>query len=360
MAIDYKSLRVQALANFEPLLNLWNIDWKKISDYEYDFKNPTRNDQNFGACRFNILKNIGSDFALPTFTEADYAILGAGFNKNDFSHQTIDYREQSTGFDIIGLVQRFNKLDTYREAAELLRKQLIILNNKGELGNTNEAIKAREDTLARQRLFKIKKSSTVWGYCVPVKGTVGENYLTARCIEDTIDEPNMRFHHKVKNKELDKFLPAILFKVTTSPETELVALHRIYLTKDGHKKAELENPKMVLGSFKGAGIWFGKPGPKLYVAEGPENALSLRQVGCEFVVSTISASNFGNLVIPEYVEIVILARDNDTAGHDNAVKAARSYVVDQKKVAKILAPRKGEDWNSALIKDRGASNGQVS
>lgn len=360
MAVDYKSLRDAALANFEPLLNLWQIDWKKISDYEYDFKNPTRNDQNFGACRFNVLKNIGSDFALPTFSEQDYALLGANFKKEDFAPMSIDYKEQSSGFDIIGLVQRFNRLETYKEAAELLRKQIVILNNKGDLSNTNDAIRIREETLARQRLFKIKKAVTVWGYCTPVRGQLGENYLKARCIENTVDEPNMRFHHKVKNKELNKFLPAILFKVTTAPDTELVALHRIYLDPTGHKKAQLENPKMVLGSFKGAGIWFGTPGPKLYVAEGPENALSLRQVGCEFVVSTISASNFSNLKIPDYVELVVLAKDNDTAGHDNAVKAARSYVVDQKKQAKILSPKKGEDWNSALIKDRGAANGQVS
>lgn len=356
MKNDWGALREQALANIEALFNMWGLEWRKISDYEYDFKNPTRNDQNFGACRFNALKNLGSDFALPTFDEQDYALLGPGFTKEDFAPVSIDFREQRSAFDIIGLLQRINKLGGYNEAAEVLRKHLVLLRNKGNIQDSAEALKARESIVNNQRLYLLKRATQVWSYCVPVPGTIGENYLYSRAIESTAGEPNMRFHPKVKNKEANRFLPAIIFKVATAPDQELVALHRIYLDPTGCKKADLVNQKMAMGSIKGAGIWFGTPGPKLYIAEGPENALSLRTADCDFVVSSVFAGNFSSLVIPEYVELVILAGDSDKAGEDSAVKAARSYAIDQKKVVKIIKPKKNEDWNSALMADKGRIN----
>ena len=353
MRTDYTALRNEALANFEKLLNLWNIDWKKVGDYEYDFKNPTRDDQNFGACRFNVLKNIGSDFALPTFDENDFSLLGPTFKREDFGPISTENREIQSGFDVIGLVQRFNKLSSYREAADLLKKYLLILNSRGELGDTNQAIQEREAILAKQRLYLIKRASQVWGYCKPIRGTIAEKYFYNRAIENTIDEFNVKFHPSVKSKEINKYLPCVLLKVATAPDQELTALHRIYLDPSGERKADLESPKRALGPIKGSGIWLGTPGPKLYVAEGPENALSLREAGCEFVVSTVFATNLGGLTLPKLVEIVVIAIDNDQAGKANAIKAAKAYALEQRRVCTIKSPRRGEDWNSALMKNKG-------
>lgn len=353
MAKDYTALRNEALANFEPLLNLWKIDWKKVGDYEYDFKNPTRNDQNFGACRFNVLKNIGSDFAAPEVHSEDYLVLGPTFSKEDFAPISSDLQEIKSGFDVIGLVQRLNKLPSYREAADLLKKYLLILNSRGELGETNEVIKKREEELAKQRLFLIKKASQVWSYCTPIKGSIGEKYFYNRAIENTVGEPNVKFHPKVKSKELEKYLPAIILKVATAPDQELIALHRIYLDETGAKKAPLNDAKRALGPVKGSGIWLGKPGPKLYVAEGPENALSLREMGAEFVVSSVFGNNMASIAIPDYVELIILAGDNDGPGKKNVARAAKTFAGEQKKICKVIFPPKNEDWNSALIREKG-------
>lgn len=353
MATDYTALRNEALANFEPLLNLLQIDWKKVGEYEYDFKNPTRDDQNFGACRFNVLKNIGSDFAAPEVHSEDYLILGPSFNKEDFAPISSDLGEIKSGFDVIGLIQRLSKLSSYREGAERLKKYLLILNSRGELGETNEIIKQREQELAKKRLFLIKKATQVWSYCGPIRGSRAEKYFYNRAIENTIDEPNVKFHPKVKSKELEKYFPAVILKVAKSPEDGLSALHRIYLDEDGSKKAPLEDAKRALGPIKGSGIWLGKPGPKLYVAEGPENALSLREMGAEFVVSAVFGNNIASLTIPDYVELVILAGDNDRPGKANVTKAAKAFTVEQKKICKIIFPPANEDWNSALMREKG-------
>lgn len=354
MAKDYTALRNEALANFEPLLNLLNIDWKKVGEYEYDFKNPTRNDRNFGACRFNVLKNTGSDFAAPEIHSEDYLVLGPTFSKEDFAPISAEGHEAGkSGFDVIGLIQRLNKLSSYREAADLLKRYLLILNSRGELGETNEVIKRREEELAKKRLYLIKKASQVWSYCRPIKGTIGEKYFYNRAIENTIEEPNVLFHPKVKSKELNKFLPCIILKVATAPDQELTALHRIYLDETGAKKAPLEDPKRALGPVKGSGVWLGKPGPKLYVAEGPENALSLREMGAEFVVSAVFGNNMASIAIPDYVEIIILAGDNDGPGKKNVARAAKAFAVEQRKVCKVIFPPNQDDWNSALMREKG-------
>lgn len=354
---DYRNLRSQALANFESLLNLYQIEWQKLSEYEYDLKNPNRNDKNFGSCRFNVLKNIGSDFALPEFTQTDYSFLGSNFSKEDYAPITADKQELRSGYDIIGLVQRIYLLSSYGEAADLLTKHLVMVANKEGLKDAELAERLRNEKLTAHRLFMINRGIQVWDLCQTVRGTIGENYLKNRCIDQAVFEDNIKFHPKVKNKEKGIYLPCLIFKVSVEPNGPLIALHRIYLDPTGHRKADVTDPKMSMGSIKGGGIWLGKPGPKLYIAEGPENALSLRHSDCEFVVSTMSASNFGNLTIPDYVEYLVLAPDADEAGKKATEKAANNYFFNQKKIFKTINPKAGEDWNSLLMQIKGAKNG---
>ena len=163
----------------------------------------------------------------------------------------------------------------------------------------------------------------------------------------------MKFHPAIMNGELKKPLPALLFKVQQSPEGTLSAIHRIYLNSMGTGKAPVDNPKMALGSIKGAGIWLGLPGETLSIVEGPENALSILMMGASFVVCTVNAANFSCLLIPPYVKEVILLPDNDEAGRLACVRATTSYR-EQGKIVKVKFPpmikgKKKTDWNDLLV-----------
>ncbi len=325
------------------------VEWRRISDYEYDFKNPNRDDKNFGSCRFNVLKNIGKDFAMSTPPKDEFKqFFAEGFDESDFASISSDNTELKTSFDVIGLVQRIKGYATYAEAATYLKKLLSALHGKGMLTDSAVATQEREDRNNKRKLSTIKQVSRTWDMCRPLPGSLGENYLISRCIPDAIKEPAIKFHPAIKNKESGKFLPALVFKASMNPTGPVTAIHRIYLTLDGKRKAELENPKMALGELKGSGIWFGTPGPKLYIAEGPENALSLIQTGALFVVSAISSGNMGNLIIPQGVEMVVLAGDNDQAGKLATKKAIYNYVK-QGHVCKAMYPLAGYDWNSRLM-----------
>jgi DNA primase len=102
-----------------------------------------------------------------------------------------------------------------------------------------------------------------------------------------------------------------------------MAVHRVFLKRDGSGKADVPAPKKALGAKQGNAIWFGTPGPTLHVAEGPESALSVRVCGYPFVACAIDAGNMGDIDVPECVKEVVIIPDNDTAGR---LGAAALYI----------------------------------
>ena len=358
----YDLLRERALANFEQLLDFWQIQYRKISADEYDFLNPTRDDKNYGACRFNIKKGTGADFAGTNYTSSDFKRLGLGFTEEDFAGLSKGTHGRSQwGFDIIGLCQRLNGLHSYSEGAKLLTAALTGIRQQGDYVKPDKDAKdKRENERSAGRLKSLKAAERTWSICKSYIGTEGETYLRSRKIYG-IDEPNIRFHNRVYNSELKAHIPALLFKVSKSPDGPLEAIHRIYIAKDGSRKAFLTNPKKALGDIKGAGIWFGKPSRELCIVEGPETSLAVRCLGFPFVVSTISATNYANLIIPDYVCTVKLMPDPDEAGKANAHKALREYGRQKKELKLIFPPSmilsngKLGDWNDLIMGQNNAT-----
>ena len=117
-----------------------------------------------------------------------------------------------------------------------------------------------------------------------------------------------------------------MFKINKVHNGELAGIHRIWLSRDGTRKANINDPKKAIGSVQGNGIWFGEPHNILVVCEGPENALDLRyHKKLKFVVSTVYSANLHSLTIPSYIELIIIAPDPDPAGYSAAIKAHSTY-----------------------------------
>lgn len=334
----YDLLKERALCHFETLLAFNKIDYIKIGPNEYDFLSPTRkSDTNFGACRFNVAKGIGADFAGISFSKLEFERVGAGFTREDFAGFS-EFGETSNNFDIIGLYQRIRGKNSYSEAAQALKEDLEKIDG-GKVDNAAllEQISIRHERtrLQREKMQGIALKS--WNYCKDIKGTIGENYLNSRGIylQDWDDEPNMRFHGKIYNSELKMPIPAVIFKVSDKPDGELNAIHRVWIARDGSRKARLDENKKAIGRVEGSGIWFGKPNKMLFVCEGPEEALAMRYQGnYDFAVSTVYSTNFHALKIPDYVEKIILVYDNDSAGKSAGAKALKEY----SKVCKNIIP----------------------
>lgn len=333
--INYALLKEKALANFDLLLYYWGINYIKINDKEYDFLSPTRpGDKNYGACRFNTSKGFGADFAGNSFKKQDFESIGKGFDREDFMGFS-RYGETKVGFDVIGLCQRIYNRDTYQEAATLLKEQLTELEKNSNLVKvTQEDVNKRLEQIAQKRIKTINWANNLWKHGKDFKGTIAEKYLESKGIfvpENYNKE--IKYHSKIYSSDLNIFIPCILFKVSKAPGGELSAIHRIYIAKDGSRKANINNPKKALGAIQGGAIWFGRPSEKLYIAEGPEEALVIKHTHeRKFVCSTVYSTNYHSLTIPNYVKEVVLCPDLDEAGISAAIKATKEYSKQNKKV----------------------------
>jgi hypothetical protein len=344
---NYDNLKEYAIFNIEKLFTFWKIKYVKISPEEYDFINPTRNDRHFGACRFNCQKGVGGDFTGTTFTQSDYTLVSSEFDSSDFEGINSSNKKQ-WGFDIIGLTQRIYNLNTYRDAAMLLKNDL------GEIRKLGDLIVPSETQIA-DRKSKVKKANDetiqfarkTWGWCKEYQNTLGQIYLESRCIYLEKHQSSIKFHHTVLCKEAGKPLPCLLFRVSQLPGSPIEAIHRVYLDPFTGDKAKLGRPKMALGQIKGNAIWFGELSSTLCIAEGPENALSVLSFGYQFVCSAVNAANMANLSIPREVKKIILFADTGVAGESAAKNAHQIYTSQGYKVI-IKYPNRG-DWNDVLI-----------
>jgi hypothetical protein len=317
--MKYDALKERSLANFELLLDFWKVDYKKITEREYDILAFWRKDKNFGSCRFNIDKGRGADFASSSFSQEDFKLFGTGFDENDFSGFS-DEGSSKAGFDIIGLCQRVYRCNTYQDAAKYLNDDLRTLaREKDIIIPSEERIKEKQLKQEKEKKRILEYAKDLWESAKynSLSGSLGEKYLNSRGIYKL--DKNIRFHPCIRYTPDKTYYPALLFKVQSTPESDIQALHRIYLSQDG-KKADIPNPKMILSTLRGNAIWFGEKCDILYIAEGPENALTCIEMGAKFSVSTISSENFSNIVIPEYVNKLILVPDPDPAGLKSIIK----------------------------------------
>ena len=141
----------------------------------------------------------------------------------------------------------------------------------------------------------------------------------------------------------------------------VVALHRTYITEGG-EKAQPINPetgellpvkKLMTradGVLPGAAIRLAKPDTKLAIAEGIETALAVQLIAGIPAWSCVSAYGVETVAIPETVEEVFVAADNDASGTGQkaAQKLADRLMAQGKKATVIYPTSEGCDWLDVL------------
>lgn len=347
--MKHDALREKALANFDLLLEFWKVDYKKITQHEYDLLATWRKDKNFGSCRFNTFKGRGADFAGNSFSKEDFKLFGSGFDENDFSGFSSE-GQAKIGFDIIGLCQRLYHCNTYQDAIKYLGDDLRALaRDKDIIQPTEELIKERKEREEKNKQRILAYARDLWESAKyhSLKRSIGEKYLNSRGIYKL--DKNIRFHPSIQYTPLKTSYPALLFKVQRNPDDDIQAIHRIYLEPSGIK-AKVDNPKMALSNVKGGAIWLGEKSSTLYVSEGPENALTCLEMGASFAACTVFSSNFHNLEIPSNVTKLILVPDPDPAG----MKAIEKFIEAKRSLCSI-SNLKIEVLNMPIIKK---SNGK--
>ena len=128
----------------------------------------------------------------------------------------------------------------------------------------------------------------------------------------------------------------------------MTAIHRTFLTADGSKKAQVTNPKLMLGPCAGGAVRLAPAGDDLVLAEGIETALSVLQASGKPVWACLSTSGLKAVLLPPEVKTVTIAADGDDAGKKAAEEAASRLYRDGREV-RIARPPDGYDFNDLLM-----------
>jgi phage/plasmid primase-like uncharacterized protein len=150
--------------------------------------------------------------------------------------------------------------------------------------------------------------------------------------------------------------PAMVCSVT-SPTSELVSLHRTYLTADGRKALVPTVKKLCAsaGPLMGASIKISAPKRRddgalcIGISEGIETALAASTLFGVPVWSAVSAHGLANFEPPADVKYIYIFGDNDVnqVGQDAAAKLAQRLTY-QGHIVRVHTPAIVGDWNDEL------------
>jgi putative DNA primase/helicase len=143
-------------------------------------------------------------------------------------------------------------------------------------------------------------------------------------------------------------LPALVALVS-DPDGDVGAIHRIFLRPDGGAKTDLEPRSASFGPIAGGAIRLAdeasvRAAGELIVGEGLETAAAAAVLLRLPAWSAIAAGNLGfAMVLPAWVERVVIAVDRDPPGIKAANDAARRWRAAGKTVRFLLPNQPGAD-----------------
>ncbi|MDQ5897271.1 MAG: toprim protein [Pseudomonadota bacterium] len=195
----------------------------------------------------------------------------------------------------------------------------------------------------------------LWASSLPLAGTVGADYLTARGCFTPPEDGDLRFLPAHRHPLGDYIGPALVALVTDIETCTSISLHITWVRPDG-TKADTPGPaRLLLGGHRKAGgvirLWPDEAVTHgLAVGEGIESCLSLAHAFTP-VWSCIDAGNLAALPVLAGVEALTVARDNDPAGRRAAQTVAERWAAAGAEVAIVAAVGEGQDLNNVTSKE---------
>lgn len=191
-----------------------------------------------------------------------------------------------------------------------------------------------KDGYARDVPFRTRTHTPViarriWHEGKSLSGTLADTYLSLRHLRPPYPA-DLRFHPRLEYRDHVTgeiaFHPALLAAVRDT-SGGLRGIQRCWLASNG-QKAVLGDPRRSLGHIHGHGVWLRHddrvhPSGVLLIGEGVETVLSLVNIlPSAGMVAALSAAHLAGFVLPEWVRLLLIARDNDPAGLHAARKLA--------------------------------------
>ena len=206
---------------------------------------------------------------------------------------------------------------------------------------------------------RANRASEIWDEAHPISpGDPVHKYLSGRKITLSEYPSDLRCHPALPCWEMDDhgkpvkigIYPCML-AVVRSPAGRPVALHRTYLTKDGHK-APVPSPKKIMKALDLTGSAVRLFPPRegfLAITEGIEDALSAWILWQIPAWAALGTSGMRSFVPPEEVREILVLSDNDEPGKKAALELA-FRLKETKKAVRVMTPDGQKDINGILMK----------
>jgi putative DNA primase/helicase len=169
----------------------------------------------------------------------------------------------------------------------------------------------------------------------------------------------LRYHpcltyHSSEGEILGRF-PAMV-AIVQNPEGRMVALHRTYLTMDGHKapvpKAKKQTKCIFPGAISGGAVRLFPQAEVMGVAEGIETAIACCLLYGIATWAALSAEGLKSIVLPDSVKHVLIAVDNDPesrTGEKKSLELSKRLEAEGRTYQRIMPEQPGFDLADYLF-----------
>lgn len=258
------------------------------------------------------------------------------------------------GKDLISLYAFVFELPSWYDALVALAQnfgikaeELLFENEKSKVQEAKRALEkiakaeAAAKALAKDEAERIKKALDCYNRSIPITNTLAQKYLReTRGIQSELPE-DFRFCERIKHKDTQKWTPALVVPVRNA-KGEIQGITRIFLDKDGkklktsyidkfgNKKAAADKLSLGLLTQTEAIVNQGQNAETVYIVEGIETALSVRDARPEHkIVVTLSASRLYDVPLSAETKRVVICADEDgpnASSNKSVVDAVNTYL----------------------------------
>ena len=283
---------------------------------------------------------------------------GSKVSMNRRTGQWQDFKSGEKG-DLIGLtsyVKGGDKHEAYRYAADYLG-----LKDSNRIDTTQNLLKekiaakqAETDKLDQQKLEKGQAQlDQLVRLSQPIKGSLAELYLRShRGIKEADLGTDLRF---LPVSQKDQVYKPGLLSIARDKDNEITSCQVTYLDpKTGNKATDIKVNKRTFGKISGSFVEIQKSDgsckDKVYVAEGVETALSLKEAGIKGHI--VAGLGLHNLDKADYFgKDIVIVGDNDgknSQTQKRIEKVIQSYGEKSINITLAQPDRIGQDFNDVL------------
>jgi hypothetical protein len=185
-------------------------------------------------------------------------------------------------------------------------------------------VEARRQAEAKERRRRFEEARSIWrAAALDAERPLVRMYLRSRglTIEPTTTIRSGLVWHPFARRRMPAMVAAI-----QNVDGRLQGVQLTFLRPDGSGKADVELPRLTRGELVGGAVRLAPAGPKMGIAEGIEDALTVQQETCLPCWATLGTSGLSKLTLPPEVHEVVIIADRGPAGETAAQAAVEAYV----------------------------------